>query len=85
MTDVTDVDDARPVGRKELALVRASGFRAFPPRLPGQPFFYPVLNQEYATQIARGNAGSSPLKTCRHICTASNAAPWREIFRPVCT
>jgi hypothetical protein len=43
----------RPVGRKELELVRASGFRAFPPRLPGQPFFYPVLNEEYATQIAR--------------------------------
>jgi hypothetical protein len=43
----------RPVGRKELELVRASGFRAFPPRLPEQPFFYPVLNEEYATQIAR--------------------------------
>jgi hypothetical protein len=43
----------RPVGRKELQLVRASGFRAFPPRLPGQPLFYPVLNEEYATQIAR--------------------------------
>src|SRR5580692_1315150 len=43
----------RPVGRKELELVRASGFRAFPPRRPGQPFFYPVLNEEYATQIAR--------------------------------
>jgi hypothetical protein len=33
----------RPVGKKELELIRASGFRAFPPRLPGQPFFYPVL------------------------------------------
>jgi len=33
--------------------VRASGFREFPPRLPEQPFFYPVLNEEYATQIAR--------------------------------
>lgn len=43
----------RPVGRKELDLIRASGFRRFPPRLPGQPFFYPVLNQEYAVQIAR--------------------------------
>jgi hypothetical protein len=43
----------RPVGRKELGLIRASGFRAFPPRLPGQPFFYPVLNKEYAVQIAR--------------------------------
>jgi hypothetical protein len=43
----------RPVGQAELALIRASGFRRFPPRLPGQPFFYPVLNEEYATQIAR--------------------------------
>ena len=43
----------RPVGEKELELIRASGFRAFPPRLPTQPIFYPVLNEEYATQIAR--------------------------------
>jgi hypothetical protein len=43
----------RPVGPKELALIEASGWRAFPPRLPEQPIFYPVLNEEYATQIAR--------------------------------
>ncbi len=43
----------RPVGPKELELIRASGFRAFPPRLPTQPIFYPVLNEAYATQIAR--------------------------------
>ena len=43
----------RPVGRKELELIRASGFRAFPPRLESQPIFYPVLSEEYATQIAR--------------------------------
>jgi len=43
----------RPVGPNELALIEASGWRAFPPRLPGQPIFYPVLNEEYATQIAR--------------------------------
>lgn len=43
----------RPVGPKELALIEASGFRAFPPRLPDQPIFYPVLNEEYAIQIAR--------------------------------
>ncbi len=48
---VTTLD--RPVGRKELELIRASGFREFPPRLPSQPFFYPVLNEEYAVQIAR--------------------------------
>lgn len=43
----------RPVGQVELDLIRATGFRRFPPRLPGQPFFYPVANEEYATQIAR--------------------------------
>ena len=43
----------RPVGANELALIAASGYSAFPPRLPGQPIFYPVLNEDYATQIAR--------------------------------
>lgn len=43
----------RPVGPRELALIEASGFREFPARLPEQPIFYPVLNEEYATQIAR--------------------------------
>jgi hypothetical protein len=43
----------RPVGQKELDLIRESEFREFPPRLPHQPIFYPVLNEEYATQIAR--------------------------------
>jgi hypothetical protein len=43
----------RPVGLEELKLIAASNFRAFPPRLPEQPIFYPVLNFEYAEQIAR--------------------------------
>ena len=43
----------RPVGQEELDLIRASGFTAFPPRLPEQPIFYPVLNEAYAAQIAR--------------------------------
>lgn len=43
----------RPVGEKELELIRASGFKEFPPRLPEQPIFYPVLSEEYAVQIAR--------------------------------
>ena len=34
----------RPVGKNELALIAESGFTAFPPRLPEQPIFYPVLN-----------------------------------------
>jgi hypothetical protein len=43
----------RPVGQAELDLMGASGLRRFPPRLPHQPFFYPVLSEVYATQIAR--------------------------------
>ncbi len=43
----------RPTGERELALIRDGGWAAFPPRLPDQPIFYPVLNLEYASQIAR--------------------------------
>jgi len=43
----------RPVGTKELALIEESGFTAYPPRLPDQPIFYPVLNEGYARQIAK--------------------------------
>ena len=43
----------RPVGPQELELIAASGYREFPPRLPEQPIFYPVHNEEYARQIAR--------------------------------
>ena len=42
----------RPVGPAELELIAASGWRSFPPRLPEQPIFYPVLSEEYAAQIA---------------------------------
>ena len=43
----------RPVGPEELALIRRAGMRAFPPRLPEQPFFYPVTSEAYAVKIAR--------------------------------
>jgi len=43
----------RPVGARELAKIEAAGMRAFPPRLPGQPIFYPVLSFAYAEKIAR--------------------------------
>lgn len=42
----------RPVGLFELRLIQASDFTGFPPRLPEQPIFYPVLNRDYAEQIA---------------------------------
>ena len=43
----------RPVGPKELQLIEESGWTKFPPRLPEQPIFYPVMNEAYAVQIAR--------------------------------
>ena len=42
----------RPVGPAELKLIEQNGWKAFPPRLPEQPIFYPVLNAEYASRIA---------------------------------
>ncbi len=43
----------RPVRSKELELIRNENWRAFPPRLPEQPIFYPVLEESYGVQIAR--------------------------------
>ncbi|MER6563350.1 hypothetical protein ABT300_37610 [Streptomyces sp. NPDC001027] len=43
----------RPTGPRELELVRELEWRAWPPRLPEQPIFYPVLNEDYAVRIAR--------------------------------
>jgi hypothetical protein len=50
----------RPLGPKELALIEQSGFAEFAPRLEGQPYFYPVQNEEYATQIARDWNAKAP-------------------------
>jgi hypothetical protein len=53
MSEPETVTLYRPVGPTELALIRETGFRAFPPRLPEQPIFYPVLTEAYAVKIAR--------------------------------
>jgi hypothetical protein len=53
ISDADTVTLWRPTGQAELDLVAASGWRAWPPRLPDQPIFYPVLNRWYATKIAR--------------------------------
>lgn len=42
----------RPTGPEELKLVQDSGNLRWPKRLPGQPIFYPVTNEQYATEIA---------------------------------
>jgi hypothetical protein len=43
----------RPVGPEELELIQKAEMRAFPPRLSEQPFFYPVLTEDYAVKIAK--------------------------------
>lgn len=63
----------RPVGEAELALIAQAGYTAFPPRLPEQPIFYPVLNEKYATEIASKwntqdvNSGNKGYVTCFEI------------------
>ena len=51
MTNLTTL--YRPIGPEELELVRRGGFTKWPPRLPEQPIFYPVTNEQYAIEIAR--------------------------------
>lgn len=53
MTDFDTLTLYRPTGPDEIRLVRESGFKRWPPRLPDQPIFYPVTNEAYAIQIAR--------------------------------
>lgn len=50
----------RPTGKNELKLVEKSGWRAWPPRLPEQPIFYPVLTFEFAEKIARDWNSTQP-------------------------
>lgn len=45
----------RPTGQKELDLVVESGYTRWPPRLPEQPIFYPVTNEQYAIEITQWN------------------------------
>lgn len=43
----------RPVGEKEMILIIENNYKKFPPRLEWQPIFYPVLNEDYASEIAK--------------------------------
>lgn len=55
----------RPTGPEELALVEQSGFKNWPPRLPEQPIFYPVMNQAYAEQ--RATEWNIPASGCGYV------------------
>jgi O-acetyl-ADP-ribose deacetylase (regulator of RNase III) len=45
----------RPCNQAELDLVIASAYKKWPPRLLGQPIFYPVTNKQYAQEINQWN------------------------------
>lgn len=53
MSETDTVILFRPTGPTELGLVAASGYTRWPQRLPEQPIFYPVTNEQYAIEIAR--------------------------------
>lgn len=52
-TDLELVTLYRPVGQTELDMIRYYAFRAFPPRRPTQPLFYPIATERYATEVAQ--------------------------------
>jgi hypothetical protein len=61
----------RPVGPKELELIQASGWREFLPRLPDQPIFYPVTNEDDVVQNARDwNVKASGAGVRHEVCGA---------------
>lgn len=52
----------RPTGSAEMELLAKNGMRRWPPRLPEQPIFYPVTNEQYAREIAeRWNLAEEPV------------------------
>jgi hypothetical protein len=52
LTKMETITLYRPTGPTELELLKKSGYKKWPPRLPEQPIFYPVTNEEYAKEIA---------------------------------
>ena len=52
---MTTITCYRPVGPSELNLLIENGFSKWPPRLPEQPIFYPVTNEQYAKAITKWN------------------------------
>lgn len=45
----------RPCNQAEIDLVKESAYKKWPPRLPEQPIFYPVTNEQYAIDINEWN------------------------------
>ena len=67
---------------KELELIEKSGYTKYPPRLPEQPIFYPVLNEKYATEIASGwNVTYNSIPLMPRICPSIRFRRWiRSVY-----
>jgi hypothetical protein len=73
----------RPVGQQEPDLIRASGWRRFPPRLHWQPIFYPVLTEDYAVKIARDwNTQDANSDYVGYVLRFNVSKPYLEPFEP---
>lgn len=70
MSEFRTITLYRPLGQKELDLIRQSGWKRFPPRLPSQPIFYPVLTEDYAVRIARDWNAKDPRHGFLGVCRA---------------
>ncbi len=55
MNTIETVTMYRPCNQAELDLVIESGYKKWPPRLVGQPIFYPVTNEQYAREVNAWN------------------------------
>lgn len=63
----------RPVGQRELDLLKLADWRRWPPRLPEQPIFYPVTNESYAREIAaKWNVAESGAGYVTRFCVRSS-------------
>jgi len=81
MTEMTTL--YRPVGQQELDLIQSGGYREFPPRLPHQPIFYPVLGGMKSKPSAPRFIRSTGflLNTCRNsIATSSGRSKSSQSF-----
>lgn len=73
----------RPVGKTELKLIEQAKWLAFPPRLPEQPIFYPVLTLDYAVKIARDWNAKDPASGFEGYVVKFTVDPWVTERYPV--
>ena len=64
-----------PVGQAELDLIEQTRWTRFAPRLPDSRSSRPVLNEEYATKVARDGNTKGAARATSATCCASRSKP----------